>query len=66
MHIPKHAPYFILHPSEIIESHRFMRLGKHNDQYILEDQFTVSTYSTLPEAMIDYNNNIAIDRAMEA
>jgi hypothetical protein len=65
-HIPKTGVYFILNSDDVISEYGYMRIGKLNHNYIVEDQYTTSIYKCFSMALIHFYDNIRIDKMIEA
>ena len=60
-HIPKTGCYFILHSDDIISERGYNRIGKLDDRFIVEDQYSISIYKSISMALQHFYDNIRID-----
>ena len=65
-HTPKEGFYYYLSHEDAISEYGDMRIGKLNNNYIVEDLFTTSVYKCFSMALIHFYDNIRIDKMIDA
>ena len=65
-HIPKEGFYYYLDHDETISEYGDIRIGKLNNNYIVEDRYVVSVYQCFSMALVDFYDNIRIDKMIDA
>ena len=62
-HIPKEGFMYYLSHEDIISEYEDIRIGKlNNNYYAVEDLFTISLYQRFSMALVDFYDNIRINK----